>query len=378
MIKRMKCLAGVVLAFVMAFGTAFAEENISQPSAAKPVYVLARTYDDLSGKLVISVYLRDMPSKIAGGSLGLEFAERLGDYTFQSEEQFSAAEMFYSGSDHKHFFHYTEAWNDTLSGIDATQGKVLLCTYTFNVTSEIAAGVARSDVSLLKFDSDENTKDFAPEVIDDVWLYDTDGVGCYQGVPFVADDDAYDNSETFCIYLEYDDEFPETSGVTVKGKIRSYDPKKVSRVCLVNLNNSELIYTVNVADTTGKGRKVQEFEVKNVPTGRYALKITKPSHLSYTKQTVVIDDNGTGEVILSGLDGGEGDTATLLCGDINGDGRVKLTDRNLLLGSKCFGKKVTDEQSKLCDLDGDGYVKLSDLNIMMLSENFNKCDTVIP
>lgn len=376
MSSRLRWLAGVLMAFVMLFSTAYAEDVGEAETDERPVFVLEHKYDSGTGEFVISVYLRDMPSLIAGGSLGLEFAQRLGDYTFKAE--LPSIEMFYRNDEHKHFFHFMEAeasdGDITLSGIDAVDNPVLLCTYTFNVTGEVARSITKDAVSLVKFDLDEKTKDLAAEVIDDIFKYDEAGVGCYQGVPFSDDENgAYDSEETFNIYLE--NNLPETAGVTVFGKIRSYDPKKTAKVELINSDNSDLVYSVDVFDTVGNGKKVQSFEINGVMPGRYVLKITKPSHLSYTKQMVEVSSD---DVVLSGLDGGDGDIATLLCGDVNGDGVIKLADRNLILASKHFGKKASDDKLKIYDLDGDGYIKFSDVNIMMLSENFNKCNVVIP
>lgn len=408
--NRLKCLVCVLISLIMVIGTAFADVDVSEPTepgvpsiptepgepsepeepteptepeepeepieSDKPLYVLEYGYSEDTGDFVLYVYLENMPTLIAGGSFGLEFAERLGEYTFKCE--LPSIEMFYDSTSHKHFFSFAEAEvggdAETLGGIDAREERKLLCTYTFHIERSIAAGITKDSVTLLKFDGVDETSGFDPEVIDDVWKYDEDGIGCYQGVPFEADGDGkFDDEETFCIYFE--SKLRESAGVSVFGKVRSYDPKKVTTAELISSDDPEVSYTATVSETSGKGRTVQSFVFTDVAAGSYTLKLTKPSHLSYTKKSVVVGDE---DVDLSGLDGADGDTAVLLCGDINGDGYIKLNDRSMLLSSTYFGKKVESDDAKKYDLDGDGYVKLNDLNIMMQTENFNKKNVVMP
>lgn len=65
-------------------------------------------------------------------------------------------------------------------------------------------------------------------------------------------------------------------------------------------------------------------------------------------------------------------------GDVDGDGTIGFLDRQLLLRSGFYGKRITDlpaeerEEAGRLDLDGDGWIKGRDLQILMAAENFGK------
>ena len=65
-------------------------------------------------------------------------------------------------------------------------------------------------------------------------------------------------------------------------------------------------------------------------------------------------------------------------GDVDGDGKIGFLDRQLLLRSGFYGKRITDlpaedrEEAGRLDLDGDGWIKGRDLQIIMAAENYGK------
>ncbi|WP_130862535.1 InlB B-repeat-containing protein [Bacilliculturomica massiliensis] len=68
----------------------------------------------------------------------------------------------------------------------------------------------------------------------------------------------------------------------------------------------------------------------------------------------------------------------LTVGDITGDGRITLEDKNVLMSPLHYGKKVAGGSEGAtdllvrCDLNGDGAVTLADLNLLMSPYNYGK------
>ncbi len=74
----------------------------------------------------------------------------------------------------------------------------------------------------------------------------------------------------------------------------------------------------------------------------------------------------------------------LAAGDVTGDGRITLEDKNVLMSPLYYGKPVASivggagespdglDPAALCDLNGDGAVTLADLNILMSPYNYGK------
>ena len=377
-----------------------AEEEPSEADTTRAYYILRAEYqppaetaaDDTEeneaepkGAYVVSIYMTNMPALISGGSFGLRYSSALPTPAFASE--FPCYEPLDTTGKPYHFFHFLEKEDgdsDVRVGIDAVGDKeVLLCTYTFELTAAQyrAMRITSATISQLKFDAIPETANMAQPVMRAAWAADKEGVYCYQGVLF---DDEMGVDSTFPIYFK--SELPDADGVSVSGKIQSYDPKKAAKVELINLDDPTVIYTEEIpAESTGKGAKVQDFTVTDVAPGRYQLRITKASHLAFIKQTVTVEG---ADVILTGLCTGApddtADVAVLLCGDIDQDGYIKFSDRNKLLSSRFYGKAVAsftgEEQAKakLADLDGDGYVKMSDVNVIMSGRHYGKATVVIP
>ncbi len=364
------------------------EQPTPEPEDTKAYFILRPSHngveeDDATpgpdGKLNCEIYLHHMPDLISGGSFGLRYPATLTGFTFSSP--FEIYEPFDTTGQAYHFFHFMEKIEEgkTHVGINAVTEDVLLCTYTFDLPKSDydMQKITASAVTQLNFQ--QLSSGLAPEVVDPIWKADEEGTKCYQGVLF--DDDL---DKPFPIYFK--NELPSADGVTVTGKVESYDPKKPTRIELVNTLDSSMVIAGEIpAEPKGKGKQVQEFTIFDVPPGTYSLRITKQSHLSFTKQTVTV---GTEPVIITGVTTGEeGDTTEvvkLICGDIDQDGYVKYSDRNTLRASKYYGKAVSSfsveeqEKARSCDLDGDGYIKVSDQNILMSSESFGKKKVQIP
>ena len=112
------------------------------------------------------------------------------------------------------------------------------------------------------------------------------------------------------------------------------------------------------------GRVKYIYDVEVDDTGAYTLVVRKSVHLTYVKSVdipyIVTDEYTLPEEI------------TLLCGDINGDEYIKIPDRShliLMLNHPARHTQNTPEFD-LADLNGDGRITLTDLNI--LKSNIDK------
>ena len=120
---------------------------------------------------------------------------------------------------------------------------------------------------------------------------------------------------------------------------------------------------------SGNGATEQEFTILNVEAGTYDLVVTKSAHLTYTVKNVVVE---TTDLDLTAMAEKPYSTIKLLCGDVDGDGQINVTDLNKVWDAANFNKAALSATNKLTDLDGDGNVNVTDLNILWDAANFNK------
>ena len=156
-------------------------------------------------------------------------------------------------------------------------------------------------------------------------------------------------------------------GVSVSGKITSYNPNNPATVAL--MQNGTVKYTATIAKTTGSGQKEQSFSFPAVAAGTYDLVVTKPGHLSYTVKGVVVGDS---PLDLTTMTGKAYQTITLLCGDINGDGSINEDDVSIIRYANNINKSTADADNKLADINGDGSVNEDDVSIVRYSSHINK------
>ena len=120
---------------------------------------------------------------------------------------------------------------------------------------------------------------------------------------------------------------------------------------------------------SGSGQVPQSFSISTVATGTYDLVVTKDGHLTYTVKNVEV---GSTDLDLTKRTDKPYSTITLLCGDINGDGNINVTDLNEVWDAANFNKKVSAVDNTLTDINGDGSVNVTDLNVIWDAANFNK------
>ena len=157
-------------------------------------------------------------------------------------------------------------------------------------------------------------------------------------------------------------------GVTVSGKLTSYNPNNPATVEL--LQNGAVKHTATITQATGNGQVTQDFSFNAVAAGTYDLVVTKPGHLAYTVKGVVVGD---GPLDLTKHSNAAIRMITLLCGDIAKNGYIDFADYQELLSPANYGKKTTDAGvNALADLNGNGYIDFADYQILLSSQHYGK------
>ena len=146
------------------------------------------------------------------------------------------------------------------------------------------------------------------------------------------------------LLLGYVNKGGSVSEYTVSGTISS-DSSKDASVKLTSVVDSASVYTITTADGV---------YTITVPADTYKFEVTKPAHLSYTKNELVVAENITVDVVLKG-------------GDINGDGSISYLDVGALL-------QVYNSDDESADVTGDGVVSYLDLGVLL--NNYNGISVV--
>ena len=157
-------------------------------------------------------------------------------------------------------------------------------------------------------------------------------------------------------------------GVTVSGKLISYNPNYDVSVRLMQ-GGTEMYTAAVTTPTAASGQAEQSFSFASVAMGTYDLVVVKAAHLTYTVKNVKVGDM---DLDLTTHSNAAISTITLLCGDINGDESINVTDLNEVWDAANFNKNVSAATNKLTDINGDGSVNVTDLNVIWDAANFNK------
>jgi Leucine-rich repeat (LRR) protein len=166
--------------------------------------------------------------------------------------------------------------------------------------------------------------------------------------------------------------YPEITGFSVSGKIRSYDPKHSATIQLIQ--GTVVVREEPVDFEEGYGVREQSFTINGVEPGTYDLVITKEAHTRFTVRNVVV---GEEDLDLTKDSRPEVQLIALRCGDISSDGLINDADLTILWRAGNYNKRVGDAENPLCDLNGDGLINDSDLTILWLVYNYNRGPIVI-
>lgn len=160
-------------------------------------------------------------------------------------------------------------------------------------------------------------------------------------------------------------------GVAITGQVRSYDPKKATKIELCVPGTDTVVYNTTItASASGSGQMNQTFTLNDVSAGTYDLVVSKEGHLPYKITGIEIAD---AYIDLTEHSDPKVRLITLLAGDINGDGTINVNDLNLVWNARNYNKRVLDYGvNTLTDINGDGNINVNDLNVVWNAQNYNK------
>ncbi len=158
------------------------------------------------------------------------------------------------------------------------------------------------------------------------------------------------------------------AGVSVKGKVASYNPNNSVTVQLKQ-GDTEMYTATVTTPTAASGQAEQSFSIPTVAPGTYDLVVTKDAHLTYTVKNVVVE---TTDIDLTAMIEKPFSTITLLCGDVDGNGSINEDDVSIIRYANNINKSIADANNKLADINGDGSVNEDDVSIVRYSSHINK------
>ena len=174
-------------------------------------------------------------------------------------------------------------------------------------------------------------------------------------------------SQNGCVEITFHVDQP---GVTVSGKLTSYNGKKDCTVTLYTAGTTSAVKSVTVKGNNASNQATQDFTLSGVAPGTYDLVVTKDAHLTYTVKNVKVGDT---DLDLTKHSNAAIRTITLLAGDVNGNGIINEDDLNTIWLSANYLKNADDSGvNALADVNGDGIINEDDLNIVWLPENYLK------
>ena len=161
-------------------------------------------------------------------------------------------------------------------------------------------------------------------------------------------------------------------GITVSGKLTSYNPNNPTTIQLMQGSTEK--YKTTIVKATGSGQKEQNFSFNTVAAGTYDLVVTKPGHLTYTVKGVVVGDS---PLDLTALTGKPYSTITLIPGDLNNDGSVNTQDYQILTSPSNYGKSASLAVVKVADINGDGSINTQDYQILTSPSHYGKSNDIL-
>ena len=203
-------------------------------------------------------------------------------------------------------------------------------------------------------------------------IYETTASGCICGLTLEPAADAA--SVPYLVYLLRDNPGSKDGTVSrvsasnlftysLSGTLRGYLADSTAKISL--LRNGTVYKTAVVQRAGAFWESEAVFTLEGIRTGRYDLVIEKRGCFPYTVKN--IDIRGTTD--LTALLG----TLTLLCGDLDGSGRIDGTDLGLLLSQNTFHRTPDKAVTAAADLNGDGMIDIVDAMILTDSDRY-ECD----
>lgn len=192
---------------------------------------------------------------------------------------------------------------------------------------------------------------------------------------------------------------------TLKGELEAYAPKHEATFGFyapkdpsgdltdpANYGGGEAAMEFKLRHDQGKRLWTLPFELKSSElSGTWLVVVSKPGHVEYRQVNFTLDTAGAAPGHVFELDG----TVMLFGGDVDGDGSVKVLDREILMayagGSLDYTWAETEDEegwessiynpetlAYAADLDGDGMISMMDLSVIMHERNYNMARTDYP
>ena len=149
---------------------------------------------------------------------------------------------------------------------------------------------------------------------------------------------------------------------SITGAVSSFNPRLGARIELQTLDGVVISYATTETSEAGSAVAVmQNFSIDNVQPGTYKLVVTKPGHLGFTLNNVIVTDS---DVDLTTHLREDIRVFVLRPGDLNNDTFINSQDTTLLLQN--FGVATPDNMHM--DLNGDGFINTADR--VIIQQNF--------
>jgi|GEM_PF-2240350 len=150
------------------------------------------------------------------------------------------------------------------------------------------------------------------------------------------------------IYFEFTCEEAPEGGVTVSGTAESFgDEEDVLFIDLILAGSTEKSYSAILAGTKS------DFVVENVAPGTYTMRVYKNNHVTREYEVVVADKDIVQNVKIH------------LVGDINGDGKIMVTDYSAILRHVKKVKNLEGYEFACADVNGDGRIMVTDYSAVL-------------
>lgn len=377
-----------------------------------------KTDTELTGTIVLELYActRDADAPILeGASFGFRFPSYFGQVlTFTPSENIIMQRIvpLYRSPDEildKDTYH-AFAWNRYVAAlgdrpqdisqwetgdIDApagTAGHLLIGTYTFSGNGALPAAASIGQLDwLTATEAQGAVNEIGVELINDaIWSESEHAYIGYYAHEVENTAGEVTDVRILDTPLELVFEKPEAwKGVF---NVQSYDPKKNITIELYPWDDEAKAYQPDSAyrlvisgESNGIGVSVQTIrfeqeQFQNVlsstmvkgwelPSGRYEIEVRKAGHVGGYLSGVTVSREGGEVQVFPELDG---QTLTLPCGDVTGDGRIRQADRAELTRPGRYMSAV--EAGNVYDLNGDGRIDQKDLAILTSPANYGKND----
>ena len=361
-----------IILFVVAFFAFGAEAN----DETKAYYIVKGTYSEQDQTHTVDVYL-NTKVYIAAGTFGMKYGETVpvpsSGLTVDTSnfEELEAVPLKNASDTFKNSHQIVLQWGLNETEInDWTEFKLGSFTMT-NIDKATARSWGDTPFELLDWMTTDISKtemftqtdeDYDISLNREIWRNSTSTeiengapVGYYQGR-------AYEDDEWIDIGFVFGSDL--TGSLKLQVVINAYNPKN-DPVVYAYKKDSEVFegaITGRVIYPDGKVKYVYEVEVEG--KGEFTIVVKKNVHLTYIETTDIPFDATETYALPREI--------TLLVGDINSDGYIKIPDRSRLI--EMFnhpGRKATNpNEFALTDLNGDDNVNLFDLNL--LKANINK------